>query len=206
MSRHLSVATAIEKNKLASDKAFVLLLSVDIVTWEGDFVETLRLARNSENVSYKGHVYNAANFDASLDETVDEAATLQIDAEDPSGYIRDRMTYFHGGTGSSVTLTVVNTGNLEQPPEIEETFELIEASQTGYRVSFKMGVENLLTVRFPNLTQFKDQCTKTYKGPRCKYAGAMESCSFTYDGPNGCKAHENTANFGGLRGLQRLGV
>lgn len=210
MSRHLSVATVIEKNLIASDKAFVLLLEIAIHDELGNFVENLRLARNSENVVYGPGEENpepwlAANFsfDLKMDTTSDP--TLNIQADDPSGFIREKMDLYGGGIGFACKLLVVNTGNLAQAPEIEEVFEVIGASAEGYTVSFSLGVPNALTIRFPRRTQMRDQCPFLFKGVQCQYAGEAPSCSYSYDGANGCKAKGNQANFGGFRGLQSLG-
>lgn len=201
MTRHLSVATAIEKNKIASDVAFILLLSVDIHDQLGAYIETLRLAKNSENITYQGAVYTAANFDADLKLDVEEEPSLTVTAEDPTGYIRERMETYGGGVGSECTLMVINTGNIEQPPEVQESFEVVGASTDGYKVSFKLGSENPLTIRFPSRTMYRDQCPLIFKGPECKYAGGDGTCTYTF---SDCRAKGNQSNFGGFRGLQTL--
>lgn len=201
MSRHLSVATAIEKNKIASDVAFILLLSIDIHDQLGDYVETLRLAKNSEDLVYQGDLYSAANFDADLRLDVEEEPSLTVNAEDPSGYIRERMETYGGGVGSACTMLVVNTGNITQPPEVSETFEVVSATSEGYKISFKLGMENPLTIRFPSRVQYRDQCPLIFKGGECRYAGADATCTYTF---TDCRDKENAANFGGFRGLQTL--
>lgn len=201
MSRHLSVATAIEKNKIASDVAFILLLEIDIHDQLGTYIETLRLAKNSEDLTYQGSIFTAANFDADLKLDVEEEPSLQINAEDPTGFIRERMETYGGGVGSTCKLMIVNTGNLSQPPEVEETFEVVSSTSEGYRVSFKLGIENPLTIRFPRRVMYRDQCPLIFKGAECRYAGPDETCTFTYDD---CRGKGNAVNFGGFRGLQTL--
>lgn len=204
MARHISVETAIEKNRIASDVAFVLLIEVDIVDETGDVVDHLRLARNSEDVVYGGETYTAANFEAKYKADVEEEPSLTFEANDMSGYIRSRMEAYGGGLGSECVVTVVNTGNLDQPPEIVETYQVTAASSQGYKVMFTLGVDNPLMIQWPKIKQTRDQCQWVFKGPRCKYAGAATKCSFTYAGANGCLAKNNTANFGGFRGLKPL--
>ncbi len=201
-SSHLSVATAIEKDRVASDAAFVLLLEIDIKDLTGTFVETIRFAKNSEDVVYQGATFVAANFTAKLNVDIASDPKFEVTAEDPSGAIRDRMTIYGGAIGCEVRMTVVNSSNLTQSPEIQETFKIVSASQSGYAVTFQMGVDNPLSDRFPNRLQYRAQCTKHYKGPRCKYAGPMATCDYTYFGENGCKAHSNEPNYGGFLGLQ----
>jgi phage-related protein len=205
MSAHLSVATAIEKNRIASDVAFVLLLDIAVTDDNGALVETLHLAKNSENIIYQGNQYTGANFDVKLDLDVDTEPKMVVSAEDPSGFLRERMEAYSGGVGFQVGLTVVNTGNLAQPPEMKESFEVTEAAASGYNVNFTLGIPSPVRLRFPTRLQFRDQCPFLYKGAQCAYAGSNPSCDFTYFGSNGCKAHNNEANFGGFLGLQNLG-
>ena len=204
MSRHLSVATVIEKNLIASDKAFVLLLAIEIHDELGGYVEHLRLARNSENVVYQGESYQAANFTFDLKMDTDSEPKLSIGADDPSGFIRQKMELYNGGLGFDCSLMIVNTGNLAQSPEIEEVFEVVGASAEGYNISFELGVPNPLGVRFPRRTQMRDQCPLRFKGILCKYAGASATCDYTRDGANGCGSKGNQLNFGGFRGLQNI--
>lgn len=203
-SPHLSVATAIEKDRIISDTAFVLLFEIDILDELHSPVETLRLCKNSENLIYRDQEYVASNFAMKLSIDAQSAPSLDVTAEDPAGYIRDRMEMYGGGVGFSVTMMVINTGNMDQPPEIKEQFKVVGASAQGYQVSFSMGVDNPVSTRFPNKLQFRDQCSYKYKGSRCKYAGSMPTCDYTYFGENGCKAHNNSANYGGFLGLQNL--
>jgi hypothetical protein len=201
VTRHLSVATAIEKNKIASDVAFILLLDIAIYDQLGVYVENLRLAKNSEDLTFDGNLYTAANFDADIKLDVEEAASLSITAEDPTGFLRERMETYGGGVGSECTLMVVNTGNIDQPPEVMETFEVTGANTDGYKVSFNLGLENPLTLRFPSRAMWRDQCPLVFKGSECKYTGSDGSCTYTF---SDCRAKNNANNFGGFRGLQNL--
>lgn len=202
MANHLSVATAIEKNRIASDTAFVLLLDIVIHDNTGAYVETLHLAKNSENLVYLGNEYVASNFTAQIDIQTGSDPKFQLVAQDPTGVLRNRMELYGGGVGFPVTVTVVNSGNLTQSPEISDQFEVIQASAQGYVVSFTLGIENPISQRFPSRLMWKDQCPYPYKGPRCKYTGSLATCDFTLRGSNGCDVHLNTVNFGGFPGLQ----
>lgn len=201
MSRHLSIATAIEKNKIASDVAFILCLKIEVYDQLGQYVETLTLAKNTEDLTWRGEVYTAANFDVSIKMDVSEEPSLTVTAVDPTGVLRSRMDMYGGGVGSEATLFIVNTGNLDQPPEIEETFTVTSASTDGYNISFQLGIENPLTIRFPSRMQYRDQCPLIFKGAVCKYAGPDATCTYTF---TDCRTKGNAHNFGGFRGLQTL--
>jgi hypothetical protein len=202
--RHVSVATAIEKNRVASDKAFILLISFVVTDALNNYVETVYLAQNSENYVWQGNTYIASNFKIDIKSSADSEPELRIDASDPSGFIRERMAAYGGGIGFATTVTVVNTGNPNQPAEIQEIFEIVGASQNGFNVSFTLGVDNPLRDRFPRRLMYRDQCTLLYKGTLCKYAGSLPSCDYTFQGPNGCTFHNNSINFGGFRGMQTI--
>jgi phage-related protein len=203
-SPHFSVATAIEKDRIYSDKAFVLLLEIVATDYSGTVLETLRFAKNSENVVYQGNEYIASNFTVKQEMDSISDPRLTITAEDPSGIIRDRLEIYSGAIGFNVSCLVVNTGNIAQPPEVQYDFKIIQATQNGYQVSFTLGIDNPLAQRFPNRLQYRDQCTKQYKGPLCKYSGSMTSCDYTRTGSNGCVAHGNESNYGGFPGLLNL--
>lgn len=204
MSRHLSVATVIEKNRIASDVAFIILAEIEVLDANGVKVETLRIARNTESLVYQDEVYDAANFSIDITEDVGEEPSLQISAEDPSGAIRERMDRYDGGIGFPVRVIIVNTGNLDQEPELLEEFQVVGSSTAGFQVNFNLGVDNPLYQRFPSRAQFKDQCPLRYKGLLCKYTGNLPSCSYTWEGANSCETHDNQANFGGFRGLKSM--
>jgi lambda family phage minor tail protein L len=207
MVRHLTVATVIEANKIASETAFLELIEVDVKDREGAHVEYLRFCRNSENITFNGNVYQAANFTVSVQQAVNEEPRITFSARDPTGIIRARMEQYGGGVGFEVTYTIVNSARLDAPPEIDEKFLVVQASAPpNYEVNFVLGAENPLRQRFPLRTQYRDRCMWRYKGPRCKYAGDLETCSFTLNGENGCRAHDNVANFGGFPALQNLSV
>lgn len=201
MARHLTVGSIIEKNKIASDELFLILIKVLIKNEDGDEVAVLTFVKNSENVVFNGEAYQAANFE--LDITVENNSEPQITltAQDQTRALMQYIEAYSGCVGSTVIMTVVNSAALEQPPEIQETFKVISSSNNQYVVKFDLGTDSAISKRFPNYRQFKDRCSWKYKGTRCKYAGSLEKCDYTLLGDNGCLVHNNVANFGGYPGL-----
>lgn len=199
--RHLSIGSIIETHKISSDVAFVELITVKVKDEQGNLVETLRFCRNSENITFGGEVYLAANFNIDIRQEANEEARVKLTSKDPSGIMRGHMENYGGGVGFEVTLVILNTARADADPEIEETFIVIGSSYKGYELSFDLGSENPLRRRFPFAVQYRDRCRHKYKGARCKYSGPLATCDFTRDGPNGCRVHANTQNFGGFSGL-----
>ena len=201
MAVSLTIADVIDKNKIASENAWLVLLNVRIRDELDQLVETLHLVKNNENIEFQGQLYTAVEFAMSIKNESNEEPSLTINAFDPSGFLREKMEAYNGGIGSEVDFIVVNSGNLEAPPEIEETFVVTGASAPDIKVDWTLGTENPLRNRFPIRDQYRDRCQWQYKGRRCKYSGSLVSCDFTKDGANGCKVHNNLRNFGAFPAL-----
>lgn len=207
MARHLSAASAIDSGRISSSTAWIILISIDVVEPNTRAVEeTIYLARNDEDVTFKGQVYTAANFVINLDQSQNQAPSVTLVAQDQTGMIQQRVEDYAGGVQSRVNMMVVNSDRLDRPAEIEHTFDVISTSVKDSIVSFDLGAENPLVIQFPKHTQMKDRCSWRYKGYGCEYAGALESCDYTLDGDNGCRVHDNIERFRGLPGLVRMNI
>lgn len=207
MPQPLSVASVVDKNKITSGAVWVVLLALDVVDPNTrEVVETLRIARNNEEVIFGGHVYAPANFEINLDQRQGQAPTCSITAHDEMRFIQQRMEAMAGGVFSRVTMTIVNTERLDKEPEISVPFEITSSSTKDYIVTFDLGAENPLRIQFPKHTQRQDRCAWRYKGYGCGYVGSHPKCDYTRDGPNGCAAHSNTDNFRALLGMVRMNI
>jgi phage-related protein len=207
MAAPLSVASVIEKNRLSSDVAFLVCLDIAVKDPStGGLVETLYLVRNSESIVWNGHTYQPVPFDIELKEESGVLQSVTLSITDYSRMVMQRMQLYGGGVGFTVTVSVVNAGNLGQGPEVQEFFEVVGAEANAYVCAFTLGAENAIAHSFPRRKQTKDYCQWRYKGPECAYAGAMPSCDLSLKGPNGCEAHNNAPRFGAFRGLNTRDV
>ena len=207
MPKSFSVLNVIEKNKLASGEAFIVLLEVRLVdTDTGLVVDTKYVANNNENITYDLNIYQAFPFDIKLTQEVDGVPEITLSAVDFQKILISEMNKLSGGTGSTVIMRVVNSGNLSAEPELEETFDVINASANDYRISLQLGAENALRRQFPTSMQMRDRCRWRYKSTECGYSGGIGSCDLSLQGANGCAAHNNTINFGGYPGLKGRGI
>lgn len=214
MARHLSVASVIDKNKVSSQTPWIVLLEIHITDPNTRaVVETIRIARNNENVIFgeldggEPRIFQAGNFNINIDQRQNEAPTVSITAQDQTRYIEQRMEDMAGGVFSEVTMIVVNTDRLDKPAEIEETFQITTSGAKNYVASFSLGAENLLGIQFPKSNQWKDRCTWRFRGYGCGYAGPLATCDYTKDGDNGCLKHfQGKLPFRGLPGLVRMNV
>ena len=203
MPRHASVATVIEKNKIAGDFAFVALLEVQIRDPQnGSLIETLRYARNEEEITYEGESWQPANFDLSFGQSAKDAPRVRLSVRDYTGAIMSRIEAENGGLGFELRVLIVNAGDLSQPTEIDETFFVLGVTSKNFTVEFTLGARNPLNARFPRRLQMRDRCAWRYKGDECGYSGPLTSCDYSLNGPNGCRAHANETRFGGFPGLR----
>lgn len=204
-AKHLNLSTVVDKNKVASDKAFVLLFKVVVNDTNGAFVTNLYFAKNSADVVFQGQTYTASNFTLDLSVEVGKEPEVKLSAQDQTKTLAQYIDTYDGLVKSTVTMMVVHQDMLPAgPAEISEDFIITEASVQEYVVSFTLGVETAVAQRFPNFRQFQNRCAWKYKGTRCGYAGGLATCDYTRDGANGCIAHSNEANFGGFPGLNDL--
>lgn len=208
MSRSLSVATVIEKNRLSSDVAFVVLADIEFVDpATGVVAETAHFARNSEDVVFNGITYVAGHFDIEFRQEQGTQPTVNIVVRDLSRGLQAKMQQYGGGVGFNVTIIVANTAQLDKPAEVVENFQVTGASANNYIVTFQLGVENAVMQTFPRRRQTKDFCQWRYKDPdTCGYSGGLTTCDLTLQGPNGCAAHSNTPNFGAFPGINSNGA
>jgi phage-related protein len=206
MARHLTVASAIDKNKIDSMNAWVVLAKIVVRDEFDQEVETLRVCKNNENITYQGEEYVAAEFDLDFESAANEEPQMKFSAQDPTGVIRSRMEDYNGGVGFGVTLMVVNSGNLAAEPEINEEFDVVSASAPQTTVSWVLGAENPLKYQFPYRRQYRDRCPWVFKGNRCQYVGSATSCDYTMNGPNGCRVKDNMIHFGGFPALRSAAV
>lgn len=207
MSKNLSLATVLEKNKLSSDVPFLALLDVEIVNPStGVVVIVLHIANNPESVVWNGTTYEPGGFDFNLKSESGKQPEVNLTIVDYTLAIQGYMQQYGGGVGSNVTLSIVRGDALDKPPEIVEYFQIIGASAAEYMATFNLGAENAIMKTFPRRQQRRDFCQWQYKdAATCKYAGPMATCDLTLQGPNGCQAHGNAINFGAYPGLNARG-
>lgn len=205
MSNSISIVSALEKSKLSSDVPFLVCLDVLVVDRAtAEVVDALRLVKNNENITYRGLLYTAVSFDIQAKYEVGAQPSVTLTIQDLSRSVQSLMQQYGGGVGFRVAVFVINSSELDAPAEAVEYFKVISASAANYVVSWSLGVENLLAVRFPRRLQMRSRCAWRFKDPNtCGYTGGLPTCDLTLEGPNGCRAHANTSRFGGFPGINK---
>lgn len=204
MPKHISLGTVVEKNRIASKEAFIILCEIEVVdSTTGDYVETLRLARNNEDILFQGNTYVAVMFDFDSQETSEGVPDLTVTIQDPTQSVMSRTEQHEGGVGWKVRFKLINTGDMTADPEIEEMVYVIAANAQDYIVQFSLGARNPLAQRFPRNMQWRDRCSWKFKDSEgCKYTGPETFCDYTLQGPDGCSVKGNSLRFRGLPGIR----
>lgn len=207
MTKSLSVASVIEKNKISSNTPWLICLDIAVVDpTTRQTVETMYLVRDTEGIVFNGNTYIPASFDINLIEKAGSQQAITLSIKDYTGTVQAQMQQYGGGVGFNVTVSVVNAGNLSQPPEVVEYFAVTAASSTVWVCTFQLGAENVLTKTFPLRMQTRDFCQSMYMGKECGYQGSMSSCDLSLNGVNGCVAHSNQARFSAFPGISTQNV
>jgi len=201
MSVSLTVATVIEKNKIAGSVPFIVCLDVSVQDSAGVFVESIKVANNPEPITVQGEVFEKGAFSIDIKQETGAQADITLSLYDYSKTVINQMNKYGGGVGFKVKMLVVNTSQLDELPEIIEYFEIIGATAKEYAVSLTLGAENFLIKQVPGRTQLRDFCSWDFKDTNCGYLGEQLTCDRSFAGTNGCRAKNNAANFGGFPGI-----
>ena len=167
---------------------------------------TMRLARNTEKVTYGEEDYDKFNLQIgeqlfSGDGSIPRV-TLRI-FQDMNRRIEDIVNETEGALGAKIKLMRVNENFLDNPiSALGADYENLAAESDTEWVTFTLGIPNPLTQRYPLRIYSSSECpwrTPTlFKGPRCQYTGGDSTCTGTYAD---CYAKGNAVHWGAELGL-----
>jgi len=196
--KNLPLDVKIEKNKIAGDSAWIILLEVTIDQYN------FRLAKNTSDVSYGGHTYQAFNFelDATKETSRGEIPTIELRVSNVTDLLHPYLEAYNGGVGGTVKITVVNSNYLSETyPSL--TFDILNTVVDNYFIYFTLGAVSPLRKRFPKYRYISDLCNWEFKSVECGYSGSETSCNRTY---SRCSELGNTSRYGGFLGLRTRNV
>lgn len=201
----VSLDTYINKNMVDSEVPMLVALEVDVYDPDtSQFVETLRVVRNNEDIELAGELYTASAFEISITTSSDEEPTMSLTVVDITQTIQKFMSQYRGANGSRVTAhfffapsTVVAVADTSY------VFSVLTSSsrESDYSITWTIGAETQLNYLIPSRKQYKERCQWRYKGEECGYTGPLETCDLSLSGGNGCRAHDNQTRFGGYPGI-----
>ena len=196
----LSAAAIVEKNKVASTGAWLILLEFD---FDGRVV---RLVNNTESVEWDGETWIAFPFklDVVSENNEGEIPTVTISVSNQSQALQSYIEQSQGGVNTTVVLRVVHSAHLDQPvSEIEERFTVLSSRCTEDWATFVLGGPYPTRVRFPPRRYMTSFCSWEFKGVECGYSGPHETCTHTLAD---CRARNNSKRFGGFPGIAVGGI
>ncbi len=205
MALSLSAAATLEKNKLSSDGAYLILLEIQI--YGTDIV--MRLVRNTEDIVWNGYTWTAFPFTlADVSQTSDgEIPEVTLAVSNVNRIVQSYVEDANGGGNSPVIIRVVNSNLLdEKDPLLEEYFTATKCSCKEDYVTFTLGMGYKKTRR-PLQRYMKNFCGCKYGSARCGVSAATQAqlpdCDHSLVA---CRARGNSARFGGCPLVGQGGV
>jgi phage-related protein len=171
----LSAAAILEKNKIASGEAWLLLCEIAPVGGS-----PLRLVKNNEDVVWPagGNLWLAYPF--SLDPTTDDgsgrvyAATLRV--SNVARLLEYYLQQTNGLDGATVTMRLVHSAHLDlATPERELVFEVLGAASDAHWATLELGLPNPLAKRFPDARYNPRYCRWHFRDMACGFTGGTNT-------------------------------
>lgn len=189
----LSQAAILEKQKLQSDGAWIILLEIAIPT-----VETIYICRNTEDITWDGRNWIAFPFE--LDDLKEDSKggvpELTLRVSNVTRALQNYLEQIGGGVGSKVTFRVVHSEHLDiLTPEIIEEFSIQHVTADKDWVVFTLGAGDPLMKRFPPRRFLRNFCPFKYKGIECGATSLLTTCNRTL---TDCRTRNNSIRFGGF--------
>lgn len=193
---NLSIASIIEKNRLSTTGADLIILDILLAT-------PIYIVNNNENITWNGQEYiafplnlGAINYDGK------ELPSITLNVSNVTRAVGAALAAVKGGGGTEVILRVVNSKLLSEPAMLEEYF-IVKNSGRGLEwCPITLGVADEGQKRFPENRVMKNFCSYIastgFKGVECGYNGAGTSCNGTL---TACRAFNNSARYGGCPGV-----
>lgn len=165
-----------EKNKISQDQPWLLFLTLTNVA--GDL--TIRLVRNTENITFKGYEYVAFPFeiDSLPDTSKGSLPTMAIKLSNVDrqiqSYVEQDATF---GSGWSVVVSLAHMSQLNgttlpnQVAEIEHEFQSLDITATNEYLTINLGMQNPMLVQFPRQKFAGGFCQRVFNdGVGCPYS------------------------------------
>ena len=180
--------------QLEDNNAWIWLFQIDIGG------ETLRFARNTEDVIWNGNTWTKFPIDIGdiSEGSGDGTIQLGITVSNLDGLIQSYIEPLNGADGSLVNIFLVYAGDLTKTNVPTFTLAIIDSAADTNAVVFKLGSIPALTQKFPLDKMSKIACRHLFKDEFCAYAGGETVCDKTL---TRCRALNNSARYGGFVGL-----
>lgn len=199
MAVTLPSSAIIAANAVSTDNVWLLLLEIQF----GE--ETIRICRNTESVSWRGHIWEAFPFTISDTKTDNKGSlsNVTIEVDNTTREIEYYLNNANGGTGSDIVLYVVRFDGLEgAEADLEEHFSVKATNVNDAKVIFTLGNSYNTRQRRPWRRYMKNSCPFKYKGVECGCNSELATCNHTL---SACRERGNSTRFGGFPGIPQGG-
>lgn len=196
----LSNIVKVEKNKLNSDSAFLILLEITIPS----VTEVIRIVNNNEDITWNSNTWQRFPFD--IDEISEssnaELSEIQIKVSNVNNvvgqYIRQYDTHVKNNGFEAITATIyiVNTNDLDNPSPVYSTNVILSSSSINHmEVNFTLAARDLYRAMTPTYRMYPNNCRFSFKSTKCGYVGTATSCDKSL---GTCKTLGNSNRYGGF--------
>ena len=185
-----------EKNKVYGSDPWITMLEITLTD-----STVLRICNNTEDVDYDSNTYTSFPFliGPIISDAEGVIPALSLKVSNITRFLQPYLESLNGGLGSTVKLTIVNTGLLsEDYTELELTFTVMACTSTAEWVEWTLGMANPYNRRFPLWRYLAEHCPWAFEGEECGYSGSYEVCDGTLED---CVLRTNTAYYGGYIGM-----
>lgn len=198
----LSDVAKLEKNKLNSDGAWILLLEVQVA----GLPDIIRVCRNNDDVTWNGFGWVAFPFELGdiSEDTKGTIPSVELKVSNVTKALQYYLEQANGGVQSKVILRVVHSKHLDlTSPELEEVFSVTKVSADAMWVTFTLGMNYPNGARRPLRRYLKNFCPFKYKQIECGSNSSYQSCDKTL---TACRERGNSTRFGGEEGIPSGGM
>lgn len=170
-------AAILEKNKLASDAPFLVLLKIE----HTKLTDPIYLARNTEDVEWNGKTFVRFPFNFSQMTTDSQTIpTVDLTVSNCGGLIQSYLQQYNGLADAKVTMYLVHENLLTRTEALMTIeFSVNSVSYDESWITFKLGCSPELNFKFPLHCYMSNYCPFRFKDIRCGYTGTASACNNT---------------------------
>jgi phage-related protein len=193
---NLSIASIIEKNRLSTTGADLVILDILLPT-------PIYIVNNNANITWNGREYIAFPFKlGSINYDGKETPNITLNVSNVTRAVGAALAQVKGGGGTEVILRVINSKILSEPAMLEEYFIVKNSGRDGTWCSITLGVADEGQKRFPEKRVMRNFCSYIastgFKGIECGYTGTETTCDGTL---KRCRELNNAPRYGGCPGV-----
>jgi len=192
MPNELTTLQKLEKNRLYSGGAWIVLLNINI-----NDTYYVKVCNNNEDITFGGNLYYAFPFSMeviTLEDSKGEINDITLKVSNLTGIIMNYIEKTDGAINSTITISVVSSKHLEEAAVFEEMMKIASISYDDSWIELKLSADYITSFRIPIRTYKRDFCDYQFKSVECGYSGTETECNRSL---TRCRALGNNIRYGG---------